>query len=71
MNMLIGIAIGMIILLGVVFIIFKVAVQDKSYNIDSVKDIYVGKLENTDSSIQNAMKHLELTHSITQKFVGK
>ena len=58
------------LILSVVLITF-VATKVNSKEIKNMKNVYIGKLANSDSSIQNAMKYLELTNGIKQQLNGE
>ncbi len=54
-----------------VFVLFAVIVtiiitKINSKNIENVQNVYLGKLSNSDLSIQDAMKYLKLTNGIRQ-----
>lgn len=66
-----GILIGMIALILSVVLITFVATKVNSKEIKNMKNVYIGKLANSDSSIQNAMKYLELTNGIKQQLNGE
>ena len=59
-----GIVIGMTVLLLVVFLITLIVTKSEKESINSIDNMFLGKLANTDSSIQEAMKYLKLTNSI-------
>ncbi|MBQ2800914.1 MAG: hypothetical protein IJF03_05955 [Lachnospiraceae bacterium] len=63
MNELLGVMIGVLILIVVSFVISLIT-RNFSSDVGEIKDIYVGKLENTELSIQDAMKELKLRNSI-------
>ena len=66
-----GILLGMIALILSVVLITFVATKVNSKEIKNMKNVYIGKLANSDSSIQNAMKYLELTNGIKQQLNGE
>lgn len=66
LEMITGVILGLIILFAVIGILNVIVTKRDSRRIKGVKNIYVGKLENTDSSIQSAMQYLELTNGIKQ-----
>ena len=66
-----GILIGMIALILSVVLITFVATKVNSKEIKNMKNVYIGKLANSDSSIQNAMKYLELNNGIKQQLNGE
>ncbi|MBQ7066865.1 MAG: hypothetical protein IJN92_08570 [Lachnospiraceae bacterium] len=61
-----GILIGVIALILVVSIVTVAVTKANSKEINSMRNVYLGKLANSDASIQNAMKYLELTNGIKQ-----
>lgn len=63
MNELLGVMMGVLILIVVSFVISLIT-RNFSSDVGEIKDIYVGKLENTELSIQDAMKELKLRNSI-------
>lgn len=67
----IGILIGVIALILTVFIITAVIIKASSKEINDTRNVYLGKLENSDSSIQSAMKYLKLTNGIKQQLNGE
>lgn len=67
----IGILTGVNILLFVVWVVTVVITKANFKEINSVRNVYLGKLENSDSSIQNAMKYLKLTNGIKQQLNGE
>lgn len=61
-----GILIGVIALILVVSVVTVVVTKANSKEINSMRNVYLGRLENSDASIQNAMKYLKLTNGIKQ-----
>lgn len=61
-----GILIGVIALILVVSMVTIVVTKANSKEINSMRNIYLGRLANSDASIQNAMKYLKLTNGIKQ-----
>lgn len=61
-----GILIGVIALILVVSIVTIVVTKANSKEINSMRNVYLGRLANSDASIQNAMKYLKLTNGIKQ-----
>lgn len=61
-----GILIGVIALILVVSMVTIVVTKANSKEINSMRNVYLGRLANSDSSIQNAMKYLKLTNGIKQ-----
>ena len=64
-----GVELGFGILIGVIVLILVVTVavtKANSKEINSMRNVYLGRLENSDASIQNAMKYLKLTNGIKQ-----
>lgn len=61
-----GILIGVIALILVVSIVTVAVTKANSKEINSMRNVYLGKLANSDASIQNAMKYLKLTNGIKQ-----
>lgn len=66
-----GIIIGLILLIFIVTCITVVVTKSSHKYINNIHNIYLGKLENSDASIQSAMKYLKLTNSITQYLNGE
>ena len=62
-----GILIKVIALLVIIAIITIVITKINSKTINQIQNIYLGKLENSSESIQNAMQYLELTNGIKQQ----
>lgn len=50
----------------VVSVVTAAVTKANSKEINSVRNVYLGRLENSDASIQNAMKYLKLTNGIKQ-----
>lgn len=63
MHDLLYVAIGMIILLIVIFIIALLA-KEKMVEESEVKDVFIRKYDDNEISIKEAMKNLELRNSI-------
>lgn len=61
-----GILIGVIALILVVSVVTVAVTKANSKEINSMRNVYLGRLENSDASIQNAMKYLKLTNGIKQ-----
>ena len=61
-----GILIGVIALILVVSMVTIVVTKAHSKEINSMRNVYLGRLANSDASIQNAMKYLKLTNGIKQ-----
>ncbi len=61
-----GILIGVIVLILVVSVVTVAVTKANSKEINSMRNVYLGRLENSDASIQNAMKYLKLTNGIKQ-----
>ena len=66
-----GILIKVIALLVIIAIITIVITKINSKTINQIQNIYLGKLENSDESIQDAMQYLGLTNGIKQQLNGK
>lgn len=66
-----GILIGVIVLILIVSIVTVVVTKVSSKEINNIRNVYLGKLENSDSSIQSAMKYLKLTNGIKQQLNGE
>ncbi|MCM1120557.1 MAG: hypothetical protein NC543_14490 [bacterium] len=62
-----GILAGVIVLIFAVTVVTEVVTKASSKEISDMRNVYLGKLENSDSSIQNAMEYLKLTNGIKQK----
>lgn len=65
-----GILAGVLILLLIVAIITVVVIEINAKEINNIRNIYLGKLANSDASIQNAMKYLKLTNGIKQQLIN-
>lgn len=61
-----GILIGVIALILVVSVVTVAVTKVNSKEINSMRNVYLGRLANSDASIQNAMKYLKLTNGIKQ-----
>jgi hypothetical protein len=61
-----GILIGVIALILVVSVVTVVVTKANSKEINNMRNVYLGRLANSDASIQNAMKYLKLTNGIKQ-----
>ena len=57
-----GIAIFMFFVAVVTFIVYKLS----SRKVQKLTNVYLGRLENSDASIQEAVQYLKLTNSITE-----
>lgn len=66
-----GILIKVIALLVIIAIITIVITKINSKTINQIQNIYLGKLENIDESIQDAMQYLGLTNGIKQQLNRK
>lgn len=64
MGMGMGVLVGLAILMGVVAIITMLLTKMNSQKIDEMKNVYLGKMINTDSSIHDAIKYVKLTNGI-------
>ena len=62
-----GILIEVIALLSIVAVITIIITKINSKTINKIQNIYLGKLENSDESIQDAMQYLGLTNGIKQQ----
>lgn len=71
MNQILIVFVGVIIMLVLTFVITKIVNSVSSNNLENVEDIYVGRLENTDLSIQHAIQYLKLRNSFTENFLEK
>lgn len=63
MNELLWVIVGVSILMLISFIV-SLFTRKVSCGTSEIKDMYIGKLENTELSIQDAMKELKLRNSI-------
>lgn len=63
MNELFWVMVGVVILIAGSFFV-SLGTRKFSSSVGEMKDIYIGKLENTELSIQDAMKELKLRNSI-------
>lgn len=70
-EILIGIIIGICILMTVISIITHIVVKISNKHISKMKNVYWGKLTNTDASIHEAIKYIKLTNSIMEKGDGE
>lgn len=61
-----GILIGVIALILVVSAVTVAVTKANSKEINSMRNVYLGRLANSDASIQHAMKYLKLTNGIKQ-----
>ncbi len=61
-----GIIIGLAILMAVVFLVTLLIKKTDTKEAGIIKNVYLGRLENSDSFIQDAMKYLKLTNGIKQ-----
>lgn len=66
-----GILAGIGILILSVYIITVIVTKASSKEINNMRNVYLGKLANSDSSIRNAMKYLKLTNGIEQYLNGE
>lgn len=66
-----GILIGIIVLIFVVSVVTIVVTKANSKEINSMRNIYIGRLANSDASIRNAMNYLKLTNGIKQQPNGE
>ncbi len=66
-----GILIGLIALILVVSVVTAAVTKVNSKEINNMRNVYLGRLENSDASIQNAMKYLKLTNGIKQQLNGE
>ena len=57
-----GIAIFVFFVAVVTFIVYKLS----SRKVQKLTNVYLGRLENSDASIQEAVQYLKLTNSITE-----
>lgn len=65
-----GILIGVIMLILIISIITVVVTKINVKEINNIRNVYLGKLANSDASIQNAIKYLKLTNGIKQSLNG-
>lgn len=66
-----GILAGVVVLILIVFVITFVVTKANSKEINNMRNVYLGRLANSDSSIQNAMKYLKLTNGVKQQLSGE
>lgn len=66
-----GILVGVIALILVVSVVTVAVTKANSKEINSMRNVYLGRLANSDASIQNAMKYLKLTNGIKQQLNGE
>lgn len=66
-----GILVGVVVLILVVSVITVVVTKANSKEVNDIRNVFLGKLANSDSSIQDAMKYLELTNGIKQQLNGE
>lgn len=62
-----GILVGIVVLILIVLLVTVVVTKMNSKEIYNMRNVYIGRLENGDLSIQNAMKYLKLTNGIKQQ----
>ncbi|MBO5474340.1 MAG: hypothetical protein J6A08_11255 [Lachnospiraceae bacterium] len=67
----IGILAGVIALILVVSAVTIMVTKVNSKEINNMRNVYLGRLANSDSSIQDAMKYLKLTNGIKQQLHGE
>jgi hypothetical protein len=65
-EMVLGIVIGIVILMLIVSALTFIITQISTKEVSSMRNVYLGRLANSDSSIQNAMKYIKLTNGIKQ-----
>lgn len=71
-----GVELGLGILAGVIALLLGVSVitaavtKANSKEINNMHNVYLGRLANSDASIQSAMKYLKLTNGIRQQMNG-
>lgn len=66
-----GILVGVIVLILLVSVVTVMITKLNSKGLNDIHNVYLGKLVNSDASIQNAMKYLELTNGIKQQLNGE
>lgn len=66
-----GILVGVIALILAVSVVTIVITKTNSKEINNMQNVYFGKLANSDSSIQGAMKYLKLTNGLKQTLNGE
>lgn len=66
-----GILIGLIVIILIISVITIIVTKINYNEIKNIRNIYLGKLSNTDTSTQGAMKYLKLTNGIKQQFNNK
>lgn len=71
MEMILGIAIGMGILMTVISMLTFVIVRIENKEVNKIRNVYLGKLANSDSSIKDAVKYIKLTNGIKQYANGE
>ena len=67
----IGVLIGVVALILLVYTVTIAVTKINSKEINNMRNVYLGKLANSDSSIQNAMRYLKLTNGIKQQLNGE
>ncbi len=67
----IGVLIGVVALILLVYTVTIAVTKINSKEINNMRNVYLGKLANSDSSIQNAMIYLKLTNGIKQQLNGE
>lgn len=66
-----GILVGVIVLILLVSVVTVMITKLNSKGLNDIHNVYLEKLVNSDASIQNAMKYLELTNGIKQQLNGE
>jgi len=62
----VGIITGITALISIVSVATAMITKINTKEIKSMRNVYLGKLANSDASIQDAMKYLELTNGLKQ-----
>lgn len=65
-EMFFGVIAGIIFLLAIISILTFILTKMNVKEINSMRNVYLGKLANSDSSIENAMKYIKLTNGLRQ-----
>ncbi|MBR2408369.1 MAG: hypothetical protein IKB07_05375 [Lachnospiraceae bacterium] len=70
-EMVMGVLLGLVGLLGVVALITLFITKLNAQKVNEIKNIYLCKMVNTDSSIQDAIRYIKLTNGVNVKEKGE
>ena len=66
MELIMGVVIGMALILAIAVVATVITTKLDKRKFNKIQNVYLGKLENSDPSIKNAMQYIKLTNGLKQ-----